>query len=234
MTFFVNPRVHFLCLLVFLNVSSASKENSSYLNRGRGLPLTDSKLPDEYKEQMQSYSFTLVVPLLSLFAFLIGLPSNLLALWVLLLRTKKLPSTILLINLTICDLLLLLVLPFRIVYHFLGNNWTFGEAFCRVVIGLLYGNIDGGKRKHEGLDIVCADGATVYAPFDVKLRDKAAPYKKNNAINDGINREGLCFKLLYVKHKLLWDPEERAEDRNSTPNAESLSWHHFPCSCSNV
>ncbi|KAK2891077.1 hypothetical protein Q8A67_013720 [Cirrhinus molitorella] len=93
---------------------------------------------------------------------------------------------------------------------------------------------DGGKRKHEGLDIVCADGATVYAPFDVKLRDKAAPYKKNNAINDGINREGLCFKLLYVKHKLLWDPEERAEDRNSTPNAESLSWHHFPCSCSNV
>ncbi|XP_016347500.1 leukocyte cell-derived chemotaxin-2-like [Sinocyclocheilus anshuiensis] len=59
----------------------------------------------------------------------------------------------------------------------------------------------GGKRKHEGLDIVCADGATVYAPFDVKLNGKAAPYKKNNAINDGINLsgEGLCFKLFYVK-----------------------------------
>ena len=60
---------------------------------------------------------------------------------------------------------------------------------------------DGGKRKHEGLDIVCADGATVYAPFDVKLNGKAVPYKKNNAINDGINLsgEGLCFKLFYVK-----------------------------------
>ncbi len=49
---------------------------------------------------------------------------------------------------------------------------------------------DGGKRKHEGLDIVCADGATVYAPFDVKLNGKAVPYKKNNAINNGINLSG--------------------------------------------
>ncbi|XP_056117843.1 leukocyte cell-derived chemotaxin-2-like [Rhinichthys klamathensis goyatoka] len=58
-----------------------------------------------------------------------------------------------------------------------------------------------GNRKHMGLDIVCADGATVYAPFDVKLNGKAAPYIKNNAINDGINLsgEGLCFKLFYVK-----------------------------------
>ncbi|XP_062855956.1 leukocyte cell derived chemotaxin 2, tandem duplicate 1 isoform X2 [Trichomycterus rosablanca] len=60
---------------------------------------------------------------------------------------------------------------------------------------------DGGKRKHMGLDIVCADGATVYAPFDVKLNGKAAPYKKNNAINDGVglSGEGLCFKLFYMK-----------------------------------
>ncbi|XP_051505616.1 leukocyte cell-derived chemotaxin-2-like isoform X2 [Myxocyprinus asiaticus] len=60
---------------------------------------------------------------------------------------------------------------------------------------------DNGKRKHMGLDIVCADGATVYAPFDVKLNGKAAPYKKDNAINDGISLsgEGLCFKLFYIK-----------------------------------
>ncbi|XP_061090667.1 leukocyte cell-derived chemotaxin-2-like isoform X2 [Conger conger] len=59
----------------------------------------------------------------------------------------------------------------------------------------------GGKRKHLGLDIVCADGATVYAPFDVVLGGRAVPYTKNNAINDGVNlgRQGLCFKLFYVK-----------------------------------
>ncbi|XP_026109761.1 proteinase-activated receptor 4 [Carassius auratus] len=147
MTFFLFTPVHFLCLLIFLPVSSTSEVNSSnnttILKKGRIFPLINNSIQEEYKEQMQSYSFTLVVPLLCFFAFFIGLPTNLLALWVLLLRTKKLPSTILLINLTICDLLLLLVLPFRIVYHFLGNNWTFGDPFCRVVTGLFYGNMYG-------------------------------------------------------------------------------------------
>ncbi|XP_026136427.1 proteinase-activated receptor 4-like [Carassius auratus] len=144
MTFFVIPRLTFLCLLIFLNVSSASEVKSSNSSiKLRSMPLYNGTLQEKDKEQIQSYNFTLVVPLVCLFAFFIGLPSNLLALWVLLFRTKKLPSTILLINLTFCDLLLLLVLPFRIVYHFKGNNWTFGEPFCRVVIGLLYGNMYG-------------------------------------------------------------------------------------------
>lgn len=72
-----------------------------------------------------------------------GLPSNLLALWVLLFRTKPLPSTTLLINLTVADCLLLLALPFRIVYHFRGNNWELGEPFCRVVMAMFYGNMYG-------------------------------------------------------------------------------------------
>ncbi|XP_020364892.1 leukocyte cell-derived chemotaxin-2-like [Oncorhynchus kisutch] len=54
---------------------------------------------------------------------------------------------------------------------------------------------------HEG--IVCNDGATVYATFDVKLSGKVTVYTnpKKAAINDGINLsgEGLCFKLFYVK-----------------------------------
>ncbi|XP_048033092.1 leukocyte cell-derived chemotaxin-2-like [Megalobrama amblycephala] len=58
-----------------------------------------------------------------------------------------------------------------------------------------------GNRKHMGLDIVCADGDTVVAPFDVKLNGRSKPYSQNNAINDGINLsgQGLCFKLFYVK-----------------------------------
>lgn len=44
---------------------------------------------------------------LYLLAFIVGLPSNLLALKVLLFHTKLLPSTILLINLTVADCLLL-------------------------------------------------------------------------------------------------------------------------------
>jgi len=48
-----------------------------------------------------------------------------------------------------------------------------------------------------GLDILCADGDTVYAPFDVKLNGISRPYSKNNAINDGINLSG---KGMYVKY----------------------------------
>lgn len=59
---------------------------------------------------------------------------------------------------------------------------------------------DSKHGPHEGLDIVCADGATVYAPFDVTLNGKAAPYIKNNAINDGINLrgEGLYLHLTFI------------------------------------
>nr|XP_021336918.1 leukocyte cell-derived chemotaxin-2 isoform X2 [Danio rerio] len=58
-----------------------------------------------------------------------------------------------------------------------------------------------GKGKHLGLDILCGDGATVYAPFDVKINRRARPYGNGNAIDDGINvsGRGLCFSLFYVK-----------------------------------
>ncbi|XP_052005567.1 proteinase-activated receptor 4 [Xyrauchen texanus] len=141
MTIVAVPRVLFL--LVLLHMSSENKIQSMTGIRGRGLAVVNNTLSEKHKEQIQSNITVLLVPLVCLLAFLIGLPANLLALWVLLFHTTKLPSTILLINLTFCDLLLLLVLPFRIVYHFSGNNWTFGEPFCRIVIGLFYGNMYG-------------------------------------------------------------------------------------------
>ncbi|XP_026766460.3 proteinase-activated receptor 4 [Pangasianodon hypophthalmus] len=95
------------------------------------------------KDEIQAATTVLLVPLLYLVSFVFGFPANLLALWVLLFRTKKFPSTILLVNLTCCDLLLLLMLPFRIIYHFQGNNWMFGEASCRLLIALFYGNMYG-------------------------------------------------------------------------------------------
>ncbi|XP_026199074.1 proteinase-activated receptor 4-like [Anabas testudineus] len=93
--------------------------------------------------EIRSSTTTLYLPVLYVLAFIVGLPSNLLALWVLVFRTKRLPSTTLLINLTVADCLLLLVLPFRIVYHFRGNNWELGEPFCRVVMAVFYGNMYG-------------------------------------------------------------------------------------------
>ncbi|XP_017548854.1 proteinase-activated receptor 4 [Pygocentrus nattereri] len=144
---------HHLFLLFFLfslfSISSlaAEEECTTRPPRGRSFGFTMSgcnkTLTENQQKVLQSKTTVLLVPLLYLVAFIVGLPANLLAFWVLLFRTKKFPSTILLINLTSCDLLLLLLLPFRIVYHFQGNDWYFGEPFCRLVIALFYGNMYG-------------------------------------------------------------------------------------------
>uniref|UniRef100_A0A3Q4M2S5 F2R like thrombin or trypsin receptor 3 n=1 Tax=Neolamprologus brichardi TaxID=32507 RepID=A0A3Q4M2S5_NEOBR len=100
-------------------------------------------LKEKQLKEIQAPATNLYLPILYLLAFVVGLPSNLLALWVLVFRTKQLPSTTLLINLTVADCLLLVALPFRIVYHFRGNNWELGEPFCRFVMAIFYGNMYG-------------------------------------------------------------------------------------------
>lgn len=100
-------------------------------------------LKENQLNQIRAPTTNLYLPVLYTLAFVVGLPSNLLALWVLLFRTKQLPSTTLLINLTAADCLLLLALPFRIIYHFRGNNWELGEPFCRIVMAMFYGNMYG-------------------------------------------------------------------------------------------
>ncbi|XP_063146712.1 proteinase-activated receptor 4 [Candoia aspera] len=106
------------------------ENNSTFLRISKashvplGSPLTVVLLPSFY---------TLI--------FLIGLPANALALWVLTTRVEKLPSTIFLINLATADLLLCLLLPLKISYYFLGNHWPFGEAMCRFTTTAFYGNM---------------------------------------------------------------------------------------------
>ncbi|XP_060904623.1 proteinase-activated receptor 4 isoform X1 [Labrus mixtus] len=100
-------------------------------------------LNEKQLKEIRAPVTVLYLPMLYLLAFSVGLPSNLLALWVLVFRTKPQPSTTLLINLTVADCLLLLALPFRIVYHFRGNHWELGEASCRIVMAMFYGNMYG-------------------------------------------------------------------------------------------
>ncbi|XP_044514513.1 proteinase-activated receptor 4 [Gracilinanus agilis] len=98
-------------------------------------------LDDEFKMLLLSWVSTSLVPSLYTLVFLVGLPANGLALWVLATKIQRLPSTIFLMNLAVADLLLVLVLPFRISYYFLGHNWIFGEALCRLVTAFFYGNM---------------------------------------------------------------------------------------------
>ncbi|XP_068596683.1 proteinase-activated receptor 4 [Brachionichthys hirsutus] len=100
-------------------------------------------LKEKQLKEIQAPTTNLYIPVLYLLVFVVGLPSNLLVLWVLVFRTEPLPSVTLLVNLTVADVLLLLALPFRMAYHFRGNRWELGEPLCRVVTAVFYGNMYG-------------------------------------------------------------------------------------------
>ncbi|KAK4814800.1 hypothetical protein QYF61_027245 [Mycteria americana] len=57
-----------------------------------------------------------------------------------------------------------------------------------------------GKGKHTGVDVICADGATVYAPFSGELSGPIKIFHNGNAIDDGvqIRGSGFCVKLVCI------------------------------------
>uniref|UniRef100_A0A8C0H0T9 F2R like trypsin receptor 1 n=1 Tax=Chelonoidis abingdonii TaxID=106734 RepID=A0A8C0H0T9_CHEAB len=85
---------------------------------------------------------TVFLPVIYITVFLIGLPSNAMALWVFFFRTKKKhPAVIYMANLALADLLFVFWFPLKIAYHINGNNWIYGEGLCKVLVGFFYGNM---------------------------------------------------------------------------------------------
>ncbi|XP_059931483.1 P2Y purinoceptor 2-like [Gadus macrocephalus] len=72
-----------------------------------------------------------VLPVIYSLLFFFGLSLNAMVLFFITFRTKHwTPSTIYMLNLTLCDILYVFTLPFFI-YNWV-NNWPFGEAFCKI------------------------------------------------------------------------------------------------------
>lgn len=98
---------------------------------------------DEFAASVLTGKLTTVfLPVVYTIVFAIGLPSNGMALWVFLFRTrKKHPAVVYMANLALADLLSVIWFPLKIAYHIHGNNWIYGEALCKVLIGFFYGNM---------------------------------------------------------------------------------------------
>lgn len=93
-------------------------------------------------EALKSSLTTVFMPILYIIVFVVGLPANAMAIWVFLFRTKKKhPSSIYMANLALADLLFVIWIPLKISYHFQGNNWTYGEPLCKVLVSFFYGNM---------------------------------------------------------------------------------------------
>ncbi|XP_028829717.1 proteinase-activated receptor 2-like [Denticeps clupeoides] len=85
---------------------------------------------------------TVFLPVVYIAVFAVSLPTNAMAIWVFLFRTKKKhPSSIYMANLALCDLLFVIWIPLKIAYHLNGNDWIYGDALCKVLVGFFYGNM---------------------------------------------------------------------------------------------
>lgn len=58
-------------------------------------------------------------------------------------------------------------------------------------------------RLHQGVDVLCSDGSTVYAPFTGMIVGQEKPFKNKNAINNGVRISGRGKRCcMYLGHIL--------------------------------
>lgn len=99
-------------------------------------------LSEEAKKYLNGPMVTVFIPTIYLMVFIISVPLNLLAVAMFVRRIKpKKPAVIYMLNLAAADLLFVLLLPFRISYHYHGNDWIYGSGMCRVVTAAFYCNM---------------------------------------------------------------------------------------------
>ncbi|KAM3874178.1 proteinase-activated receptor 1-like [Diretmus argenteus] len=85
---------------------------------------------------------TILIPSFYTLVCLISVPLNAIAVVTFTRKIRPMkPAVIYMLNLACADLFFALLLPFKISYHFSGNDWTFGPAMCRVVTAAFYCNM---------------------------------------------------------------------------------------------
>ncbi|XP_035520113.1 hydroxycarboxylic acid receptor 2 [Morone saxatilis] len=81
---------------------------------------------------------TLFQRVLMILEMVVGLPANIVALCIFCFRMKYWkPHTLFLFNLVLADFVLLMSVPFRIDANLRGENWVFGQAWCRINLFML-------------------------------------------------------------------------------------------------
>ncbi|XP_060710512.1 lysophosphatidic acid receptor 6-like [Hemiscyllium ocellatum] len=113
--------------------------------------LTNNTNPCQVSADFQYVLFPVVYSLV----FVFGTVSNLCVLWYLFRKKGEFtPSDIFMINLAVIDFIFTVLLPFKIVYHALENDWIFGEVVCKITGSLFIANMYGSTLF---LTCICVD-----------------------------------------------------------------------------
>ncbi|XP_015221147.2 proteinase-activated receptor 1-like [Lepisosteus oculatus] len=138
-----------LFLLIFVTLSAKTEQQLGEI-QDRNFPLifspvdntTRGNIPKEAKEYLTGPLMTILIPTVYTLVFIISCPLNAIAIFMFILKIRpKKPAAIYMLNLAVADLLFVLLLPFKISYHFNGNNWGYGPAMCRIVTFAFYCNM---------------------------------------------------------------------------------------------
>ncbi|XP_039614341.1 coagulation factor II (thrombin) receptor-like 1, tandem duplicate 2 [Polypterus senegalus] len=131
-----------LLLLPIISGSKAARNASgrSFIHRQSG---ESGNNLSHFTEKILTSSLTTVFfPIIYIIVFVVGVPTNAMALWVFIFRAKKRhPASIYMANLALADLLFAVWIPLKIAYHINGNNWIYGEGLCRVLVSFFYSNM---------------------------------------------------------------------------------------------
>lgn len=115
-----------------LDTTMAGSSDLNISTNGTGL----CHFTEDFKYILLPVSYALV--------FVIGLGLNATAMYVIVFRTKRwTPSTVYMLNLTVCDTLYIFTLPFLIYYYADESDWPFSEALCKIIRFLFYANLYG-------------------------------------------------------------------------------------------
>ncbi|XP_059581082.1 proteinase-activated receptor 1 [Alligator mississippiensis] len=121
------------------NNGNDSEVGSTSINKTK---VPARSISEDAERYLASRWLTRFVPSVYTFVVLTSLPLNIVAILVFLIKIKiKKPAVVYMLNLASADVLFVSVLPFRIVYHFSGNNWVFGPEMCRFVTAAFYCNM---------------------------------------------------------------------------------------------
>lgn len=156
---------------------------------------------------LKSQLTTVFFPLVYIVVFVVGLPANGMAVWVFLFRTKKKhPSSIYMANLALADLLFIIWLPLKISYHLNGNNWTYGEPLCKVLVSFFYGNM-----YSSILFITCLSVQRYWV-----VAHPLSRHRKNNKLAVGVTVVIWAFIWLTTTPLYLYDHTAKVKDPNIT------------------
>ncbi|XP_008293703.1 proteinase-activated receptor 2-like [Stegastes partitus] len=162
---------------------------------------------DAAADTLRSNLTTVFYPIIYIIVFVVGLPANGMAIWVFLFRTKKKhPSSIYMANLALADLLFVIWMPLKIDYHFSGNNWSYGEPLCKVLVSFFYGNM-----YCSVLFIACLSVQRYWV-----VAHPLSQQRKNNKLAIGVCVAIWAFIWLTTTPLYLYDHTAKLKDPNIT------------------